>query len=111
MIKMISLHVYLSPLPEKFSDLKGTVSETWLPAMTKQPGFIKAYLLQPFDDTELKKIDANIPDHVLEVVSFWTSEQERLDWVERPIHDEVFNQVLSLTEKISYTLKTVENNW
>ena len=108
---MISLHVYLTSLSGKFSDLEASVSETWLPAMTKQPGFINAYLLKPFDDTELKKIDANIPDHDLEVVALWRSEQERLEWAARPIHDEVFNKVLSLTEKISYTLKTVENNW
>ena len=108
---MISLHVYLSPLPGKFSDLEVAVCETWLPAMTKQPGFINAYLLQPFDDIELKKIDAKIPDHDLEVVAFWASEQERLEWVARPIHDQVFNQVLSSTEKVSYTLQTVENNW
>ena len=52
---MISLHVYLSSLPDKFSDLEVAVSETWLPAMAKQPGFINAYLLQPFNDIELKK--------------------------------------------------------
>ena len=62
-------------------------------------------------DIELKKIDAKIPDHDLEVVAFWVSEQERLEWVARPIHDQVFNQVLSSTEKVSYTLQRVENNW
>ena len=108
---MVSLHVYLSPLPGKFPDLEVAVCETWLPAMIKQPGFINACLLQPFDDIELKKIDANIPDHDLEVVAFWASEQERLEWVARPIHDQVFNQVLSSTEKVTYTLKTVKNNW
>ena len=57
---MISLHVYLTPLTGKFSDLEAAVSETWLPAMTKQPGFINAYLLQSFDDTELKKIGEDL---------------------------------------------------
>ena len=108
---MISLHVYLSSLPDKFSDLEVAVSETWLPDMAKQPGFINAYLLQPFNDIELKKIDAHIPDHDLEIVAFWASEQERLEWVARPIHDQVFNQVLSSTKKVTYTLKTVKNNW
>ena len=108
---MISLHVYLTPLTGKISDLKVAVTETWLPAMTKQPGFINAYLLQPFSDIELKKNDANIPDHDLEVVAFWRSEKERLEWVARPIHDQVFNQVLSSTKKVTYTLKTVKNNW
>ena len=42
---MISLHVYLTPLTGKFSDLEVAVSETWLPAMANQPGFINAYLL------------------------------------------------------------------
>ena len=62
-------------------------------------------------DIELKKIDANMPDHDLEIVAFWASEQERLEWVARPIHDQVFNQVLSSTKKVTYTLKTVKNNW
>ena len=108
---MISLHVYLSPLPGKFSDLEVAVSETWLPAMTNQSGFINAYLLQPFDQIELKKIDANIQDHDLEVVVFWASEAERLEWVSLPIHDQVFNLILSSTEKMTYTLKTIKNNW
>ena len=36
---------------------------------------------------------------------------KRQEWVARPIHDKVFNPLLDLTDKVGYTLQTIEHNW
>mgnify|MGYP001312576628 CR=1 FL=1 len=108
---MISLHVYLTPEPGKIAELEDAVVNRWMKAMVEQPGFISAAMLKPFDEQHLAKLEAAVPEHYLEVVAFWKSEEERLAWVARPIHDKVFEYVLSVTSQISHTLKTGEQSW
>ncbi len=79
--------------------------------MAEQPGFISAAILTPFSDDALAKLEAAEPDKKLEVVSFWRSEEERLEWVARPIHDEVFLPLLDMAEDVSFTLQTVMADW
>ncbi len=79
--------------------------------MAEQPGFVSAAVLTPFSDDALAKLQAAKPDTNLEVVSFWRSEEERLEWVARPIHDEVFLPLLDMAENISFTLQTVTDGW
>ena len=70
--------------------------------MVKQPGFIQAAMLTQFDDESSEDI---------EVISYWESEELRLQWVALPIHDEVFASIMDLAETISPTVKTVSNTW
>ncbi len=70
--------------------------------MAKQPGFVQAAMLTQFDDESSEDI---------EVISYWESEELRLEWVARPIHDEVFASIMDLAETISPTVKTVSNTW
>ena len=70
--------------------------------MSTQPGFVQAAMLTQFDDESLEDI---------EVISYWESEELRLEWVARPIHDEVFASIMDLAETISPTVKTVSNTW
>ena len=70
--------------------------------MAKQPGFVQAAMLTQFDDESSEDI---------EVISYWKSEELRLEWVARPIHDEVFASIMDLAETISPTVKTVSNTW
>jgi heme-degrading monooxygenase HmoA len=70
--------------------------------MSKQPGFVQAAMLTQFDDESSEDI---------EVISYWESEALRLDWVARPVHDEVFSSIIDLAETISPTVKTVSNTW
>ena len=70
--------------------------------MSKQPGFVQAATLTQFDDESSEDI---------EVISYWESEELRLEWVARPIHDEVFASIMDLAETISPTVKTVSNTW
>ena len=108
---MISLHVYLTPAPGKEAELDSAVSDAWMPAMAEQPGFVSAAVLAPFSGDALAALGASVPEHAVEVVAFWTSEEERLAWVARPIHDQVFQEVLDAAESVSFTLQTAEHSW
>lgn len=108
---MISLHVYLTPRPGKDSELETSIRDTWLAAMAEQPGFVSAAMLRPLPEVDLKKLGANRPLHVYEVVAFWRSEQERLAWVARPIHDRVFKPVVELSATVSFVVQTVAAGW
>ena len=51
------------------------------------------------------------PPAPFEVVALWRSEQERKEWVARPIHDEVFAPVIDAADSISWTVQSVEGAW
>ena len=108
---MISLHVYLTPKPGMEAALDAAVCEDWLPALVEQPGAISAASVKPFPDDDLEALGALKPDAAVEAVCFWESEQARLDWVARPLHDEVFAKVVEAAESVSYTLQDVEKSW
>lgn len=108
---MISLHVYMNVKAGKERELDVQIRDKWLAAMAEQPGFVSAAILTPFSDDALAKLEASKPDTALEIVSFWRSEAERLEWVARPIHDEVFLPLLDMAEDLSFTLQTVTDNW
>tara|TARA_B100000686_G_scaffold235431_1_gene243297 strand:- start:92 stop:397 length:306 start_codon:yes stop_codon:yes gene_type:complete len=99
---MITLHVYLTPKPGQYEALKSKINDPWISTMSKQPGFVQAAMLTQFDDESSEDI---------EVISYWESEELRLEWVARPIHDEVFASIMDLAETISPTVKTVSNTW
>ena len=92
-------------------ELESQIKGRWLTAMAEQPGFVSAAILVPFSDNELANLEAAKPDTNLEIVSFWRSEEERLEWVARPIHDEVFLPILDMAEDLSFTLQTVTDDW
>lgn len=108
---MISLHVYLSPKAGAESQLEAAIVDSWLAAMADQPGFVSAALLKPLPDGDLRKLGAARPAHTFEVVAFWKSEQERLAWVARPIHDRVFKPVVELSATVSFVVQTVAAGW
>lgn len=108
---MISLHVYLTPKPGNESELEASIRDSWMAAMAEQPGFVNAALLRPVPEADLRKLGANRPLHVYEVVAFWRSEQERLAWVARPVHDRVFKPVVELAASVSFVVQTVAAGW
>lgn len=108
---MITLHVYLTARPGKEAALEAGIRDSWMHAMAQQPGFLHAALLKPFSDEALAAVDGRKPAHTFEVVSFWASEQQRREWVGRPVHDQVFEPLFALTDDINHTLATVEHAW
>lgn len=99
---MITLHVYLTPKSGQAEALQAAIQDPWISTMSEQPGFVQAAMLTPFDDADSNDI---------EVVSYWESEKLRLEWVARPIHDEVFASIMELAESVSPTVKTVTTTW
>ena len=108
---MISLHVYFNPKSGHEKSLENGISEKWITAMAKQKGFLKAVLLKKFEDSSLIKAGGKIPENVFEVISYWNSEEERLSWVAKPIHDQVFNPLIEISEEVSFTLQNVKHVW
>lgn len=101
---MITLHVYLKPKAGQAEALQAAILDPWINTMAEQPGFIQAAMLTPFGE------DAESSDDI-EVVSYWESEELRLEWVARPIHDEVFGPIMEHAESVSPTVKTVSHSW
>ncbi len=99
---MITLHVYLTPKPGQAEALQAAILDPWISTMSEQPGFVQAAMLTPFEDEDSEDI---------EVVSYWESEELRLEWVARPIHDEVFAPIMEHAESVSPTVKTVSQTW
>ncbi len=99
---MITLHVYLTPIPGQAEALQAAIFDPWISTMSEQPGFVQAAMLTPFEDEDSDDI---------EVVSYWESEELRLEWVARPIHDEVFAPIMEHAESVSPTVKTVSHTW
>ena len=99
---MITLHVFLIPKTGQAAALQAAIQDTWISAMSDQPGFVQAAMLTPFGDADSEDI---------EIVSYWESEQLRLEWVARPIHDQVFAAIMELAESVSSNVKTVGQTW
>ena len=99
---MITLHVYLTPKDGKADALRQAINDPWISTMSEQPGFVQASMLTPFNDDSSEDI---------EVVSYWKSEELRLEWVARSIHDQVFAGIMENAQTISPTVKTVSNKW
>ncbi|MBM3933161.1 MAG: hypothetical protein FJ319_02475 [SAR202 cluster bacterium] len=108
---MITLHLQFVPKHGKEKELKAAIIDKWMDAMAKQPGFITAIMLTPYKEEELKKLNVPVPKHSFEVISVWKSEEERAAWAARPIHKEVFTQVLDVTETRIGSLQNVLHSW
>ena len=107
---MIVLNVYIEPIKGSEDDLKRAISG-WIEAMSQQPGYICAHLFKKFPDDVLESMDAKIPESEYELVAFWLTEEQRLNWVALPIHDEVFAPVLELSENVEWTVHNVDQEW
>jgi heme-degrading monooxygenase HmoA len=107
---MISLNVYLSPKSGRDAELVSAIRK-WLGGMSQQPGFVNAAILKPYAAEELAKLEALTPPTPIEVVCFWRSESERLEWVTRPIFEEVYPPVEEAADAITFTMQTVEHSW
>ena len=108
---MISLNVYLTPKTDKVKELESVIHDQWIAAMATQPGFLRAALLKPFPDEDLITLDAIKPQHVYEVVAYWETEKQRVDWTQKPIHEKVWTAVLDASENVTYTVQTIEQSW
>ena len=104
---MITLHVYLKPKAGQAEALQSAIRDTWISTMSEQPGFVRAAMLTPFGNGNGEDGDSGD----IEVISYWESEELRLEWVARPIHDQVFAPIGDLAESVSSTVKTVGHAW
>ncbi len=108
---MITLHVYMAAKDGHEGQLESGIRDCWIAEMAEQPGFLHAALLKPFSDDALDAVSGFKPPHTFEIVSCWESEEKRLEWVARPIHDRVFEPLFEHVAEVRHTLATVEHAW
>jgi heme-degrading monooxygenase HmoA len=99
---MITLHVYLTPKAGKAEELRAATVDTWIKAMSAQPGFVRASMLTPYEGETSDDF---------ELVSYWETEELRREWVARPIHDEAFVPIGELAESVDAVVKAVAHSW
>ena len=108
---MISLSVYLTPKAGRAADLEREIAQSWMAAMARQPGFLWGAMQTPYPDEDLAAMNAARPSCTFEVVSYWSSEQERVEWVARDVHQEVWPRVMEQAQSVTYTLFTCGRTW
>ncbi len=108
---MIVLQIQLSPDPGREDELDEAVRQRFLPAMSKQPGFVQAFLAGPCSQEVLAAVGAQKPSFKFQVTALWNSEEERKSWVARDIHQEVFGEVSGLCAQASALLLDVVQSW
>ena len=79
--------------------------------MATQRGFLRAAMLKPFPAEELIALDAVNPQHMYEIVAYWKTEVQRVDWTQKPIHEKVWTAVLAASKNVTYTVQTIEQSW
>ena len=68
-------------------------------------------MLKPFPAEELIALDAVNPQHMYEIVAYWKTEVQRVDWTQKPIHEKVWTAVLAASKNVTYTVQTIEQSW
>ena len=108
---MIVLQIQLSPERGREDELEEAVRQRFLPAMSKQPGFVQAYLTRPCSEEILAAVGAQQPSFQFQVTAWWSSEEERKAWVSRDIHQEVWGGVGGLCSQANALLLDVVQSW
>ena len=108
---MIVLQIQLSPEQGQEDELEEAVRRRFLPAMSRQPGFVQAYLTRPCSQEVLAAVGARKPSFQFQVTALWNSEEERMAWVARDIHQEVWGEVDGLCAQASALLLDVTQSW
>jgi heme-degrading monooxygenase HmoA len=89
---MIELHIALEPLPGSEADVEALYRAEYVPAISVQPGFLRATLLKKRDALREYEID----------IAF-ESEALRLRWAASPEHQAAWPRLVALCGRISWT--------
>lgn len=108
---MIVLQIQLSPNTGQEDELEEAVRLRFLPAMGKQPGFVRAFLTGPCSEEVLAAVGAREPSFKFQVTALWNSEMERKEWASQDIHQEVWGEVSGLCSQVNALLLDVVQSW
>jgi heme-degrading monooxygenase HmoA len=108
---MIVLQIQLTPRTGQEKMLEEAISQRFLPAMSRQPGFLRCFLSRPYPEDRLAVVGAKRPSYQFQVTALWKSEEERQAWVTRDIHQEVWGEVSGLSAQASSLLLDVVQTW
>ena len=97
-VPMITLNMRLTAKRGREDDLLRAVRDRWMEAMSRQPGFVRGVLLEPYSGTAAAKVGLSEKEFTFEVVSFWETEEDRAAWAASEIHAEVIAGVNDAVE-------------
>lgn len=95
---MITLNMRLTAKRGREDDLLRAVRDRWMEAMSRQPGFVRGVLLEPYSGAAAAKVGLSEKEFTFEVVSFWETEEDRAAWAASEIHAEVIAGVNDAVE-------------
>ncbi|WP_457963928.1 hypothetical protein M1E17_20970 [Arthrobacter sp. D1-29] len=81
---MVRVSVSMVVAPDRTSEVIRRFDESFFPAISAQDGFLECVLLRETD-----RADSGDLQHLRMDISF-SSERQRLNWVETELHDDVF---------------------
>lgn len=108
---MICLQIQFSPEQGQADKLEEAIRQRFLPAMSRQPGFVRAYLTGPCSPDVLAAVGAKSPSFQFQVTALWDSEEERKVWATQDIHQEVWGEASGLCNQVSALLLDVVQAW
>lgn len=91
---MVRVSVTIDAAPDNTSEVVRRFNESFYPAICTQSGFLECVLLR-----ETHRRNSDDLQHLRMDISF-RSEQERLNWVETELHDDVF--ALLVQDAVNY---------
>lgn len=89
---MITLHITMQAKPGRATDLVKVFTDTYVPAIRKQRGFLRAMLLQEHERRDRFGIDI-----------YFDTEEHRVHWVASPDHARAWPQIESVAQQICWT--------
>lgn len=95
---MITLNMRLTAKRGREDDLLRAIRDRWMEAMSRQPGFVRGVLLEPYSGAAAAKVGLSEKEFTFEVVSFWETEEDRAAWAASEIHAEVIAGVNDAVE-------------
>ena len=95
---MITLNMRLTAKRGREDDLLRAIRDRWMEAMSRQPGFVRGVLLEPYSGAAAAKVGLSEKEFTFEVVSFWETEEDRAAWAVSEIHAEVIAWVNDAVE-------------
>ena len=95
---MITLNMRLTAKRGREDDLLRAVRDRWMEAMSRQPGFVRGVLLEPYSGAAAAKVGLSEKEFTFEVVSFWETEEDRAAWAASEVHAEVIAGVNDAVE-------------
>lgn len=99
---MILLQIYFEISKEKENDFEQMYSESYVPALQKQPGYIESKLLKLFPSEVSEEIEAAYTEFNYQMELVFDTEENRRRWVKSKEHSVVWPLAENMAQKVAW---------